>query len=125
MQTEMPTRTTFSYVIEKFFKIFGVISIIVYVFTYIGISLPLISDYFESVHNFTKIFIGIIFFCMYNPYEFIRSRFNTSLSITQETKRMFAFSAGTALLISSGLDILILQYSKKLNYTLKTYLSQV
>jgi len=117
-------RTTFSYVIEKFFRIFGFISMMVYIFTYIGINVPIMSIYFENIHTMTKIWIGIVFFLMYNPIEWIRTTFNNTLYITKETKRIFAFTSGCVMLLSSGLDVLILRYSKRIDFQLKQFLSQ-
>ena len=116
-------RTTLSYAIEKFFRVFGFISMMVYIFTYIGINIPIASVYFENVHTLTKIWIGIVFFLMYNPIEWIRTRFNNMLYITKETKRIFAFTSGCVMLLSSGLDVLILRYSKRIDLQLKQFLS--
>jgi hypothetical protein len=117
-------RTTFSYAMEKFFRVFGFITTIVYIFTYIGINVPIISVYFERVHTLTKMWIGIIFILMYNPIEWIRTKFNNTLHITRETKRIFAFTSGCVMLLSSGLDVLILRYSKRIDLQLKQFLSQ-
>ena len=82
------------------------------------------SIYFENIHTITKIWIGIVFFLMYNPIEWIRTTFNNALYITKETKRIFAFTSGCVMLLSSGLDVLILRYSKRIDFQLKQFLSQ-
>ena len=77
--------------------------LLMYVILYIGLW-TMDTVYLETFHYYIKLFIGIVFFTVYNPNKKISDYFKKTINLSKALKRHIVYTTGITLLLNTGLS---------------------